>query len=561
MPAANLIVRDARVITLDASARICQALAVRNGKVVLVGSNEEVLGLAGRDTRVLDAGGRAVIPGLVDGHAHMDREGLKEIPLSLSGVRSIDALQRRIAGVAATKPAGAWIVTMPIGDSPWAGEVSDRLREGRMPTRHDLDEAAPDHPVYIRAPWGYWRPAADRSPLVSIANSMALQRSGIDRHTQTPLEELVIERDDTGTPTGVFFEPGPAPVAEMVLLSPETRFTHAQRVSALVRSMEIYNGFGTTAVFEGHGVSPDVLPVYVHVASDRAMTVRATLLAAPVFAVHSAQGVRDALTNWFSWAAGRGLGNDWLRVAGVYAKSGRTAAHRVAARCLPYTGWAGYTWDASLPRELLGEFLAEAARLGLRVGTLFADCLDLFERADNISPIAPLRWVVGHVGLLDRDQVRRIRDLGAVVTLHANRSIGDIGPATVEREPGREQDIMPTRWLLEDGVPFALSSDNHPPTLFKPLWHCVSRRHRVGGVRVAPQHALTREEALRAATAGGAWLTFDEAQAGELSTGRRADFVLLSDDPLACAEDTLADVRAEVTVVGGRVVFERASSG
>ena len=146
----DLIVTDGKVVTVDPVNSIAEAVATKGECIVAVGGANEISALAGPDTRIVDAGGRAVIPGLFDGHAHMDREGLKGVFPSLEGCTSVGDVLERIRALAADAAPGDWIVTMPVGDPPYYWNVPGCLEEGRFPSRQELDEAAPDNPVYIR---------------------------------------------------------------------------------------------------------------------------------------------------------------------------------------------------------------------------------------------------------------------------------------------------------------------------------------------------------------------------------------------------------------------------
>src|SRR5262249_11808521 len=165
---ADVIFKNAKVITVDANFSIAQAIAIAGERIVAVGEDAAVAAHAAPATRIIDLKGKCVIPGPIDGHAHMDREGLKSIYPSPGPVRSIHDIKDRIADLARKPKPGEWIVTMPIGDPPYYFNVPEILVEKRWPTRQDLDAAAPNNPVFIRSIWGFWRHTL---PLVSCANT------------------------------------------------------------------------------------------------------------------------------------------------------------------------------------------------------------------------------------------------------------------------------------------------------------------------------------------------------------------------------------------------------
>src|SRR5215469_2157299 len=166
----DVIFKNAKVITVDANFSIAQAIAIAGERIVAVGEDAEMAAHTAPATRIIDLKGKPVIPGLIDGHAHMDREGLKSIYPSLGQVRSIRDIQARMADLARKTEPGEWIVTMPIGDPPYYFNVPEILAEKRWPRRQDLDAAAPHNPVFIRSIWGYWRGTFPRVP---IANTQA----------------------------------------------------------------------------------------------------------------------------------------------------------------------------------------------------------------------------------------------------------------------------------------------------------------------------------------------------------------------------------------------------
>ena len=242
-------------------------------------------------------------------------------------------------------------------------------------------------------------------------------------------------------------------------------------------------------------------------------------------------------------------------MGGLYTEFGFDPDALLRARASPYTGWSGFNYDCGVPRERMVDFLVEAARNGIRVCALWREFLPLFEEANERVPIGDMRWVLGHINTLSEDEIKRVADLGLVLTTHTNRYIHKQSHITLE-EIGkeRENDIVPIRSLLEAGVHTALATDNVPTSLFFPVWQSIARENLHTGERIAPDQALSRAEALRCATIEGAWLTFEEDRKGSLEVGKLADMAVLSEDPLTCPEDAIKDIVAETVIVGGRVV-------
>ena len=551
---ADLILRNARVITVDADFTVAGALAVLGERILAVGADTDVDALAGSATRVINAGGKAVVPGLIDGHAHMDREGLKDVYPSLAGARSIDDVLARIESLAVQAAPGEWIVTMPVGDPPYYWDVPDILAERRFPNRWDLDTVAPDNPVYIRPIWGFWRHTL---PLVSIANSRALEAAGITRATPDPSATVNIERDAVGEPTGVFIENTYIPIVELTLMRASGGFLPEDRVRGLKTSMRAYHAAGTTSVYEEHGIAAEVLAAYKTLWEQGELTMRCNLVFSPAWGAVGDIPFATLMPTWAAWLAGRGLGDNQLRMGGIYTEISTTIDNSLRAQASPYTGWSGFNYDSSLDRRRVKELLLEAARNDIRVNAIWPDVLELYKEVNAEIPLAGRRWVFGHIGVLTAADIDAIADMGLVLTTHTNRHIFKEGHLRRdEAGDGAETDVVPLRSLIDAGVTFGLATDNVPVSMFHPIWHCVARYNRQVDGAIAPGQAITRAEALRAATMGGAALSLEENEKGSLEPGKLADFAVLSDDPLTCSEDALRDITAELTVVGGRVVHD-----
>jgi predicted amidohydrolase YtcJ len=555
--AADLILRNGKIITIDGKSTVTEAIAIGNDKIVAVGPNEAMTLHSGPGTRVVDLKGKAVIPGITDGHAHMDREGLRNVFPSLGRVRSIRDIQDRIAELARGKKPGEWIVTMPIGDPPYYFDVPDILAEKRWPTRQELDAAAPNNPVYIRSIWGFWR---GTFPIVSCANTAALKRAGITRDTASPVKSLTIEKDGNGDPTGVFVEQEMQPITELIWFREATRFSHADRMKALQESQRLYHAFGTTGVFEGHGAAAELVRVYKRTHQDGALSMRSTLAFSPDWLAAGKAPLGPFVDAWAAWLGEPAIGDDRLRMSGVYLSLGQPPAANVrTAAAGSYTGWAGFNYTSGLPRPQLKEVLIRCAANDIRVVMNGPPVLDLYDEVDREVPLKGKRWVIAHINDFSPKDVERIVRMGLVITTHTNNYLYKGLHVTAKRlPPERHAEIVPLRSLLDAGVKVSLATDNVPISNFLPVSQTIQRTSYVTKQRIAPAQALTRMEALRCATANGAYLTFDEDKRGTLQPGKYADLAVLSADPLTVDENRIADLTSLMTMVGGRIVHETA---
>ena len=552
---ADLIITNAKIATLDPDNRIASAVAIGRGKFLAVGSDADIRDHANADTNQIDANGRLVIPGLIDGHAHMDREGLKDVLPTLSGCTSISDILDRIAELANATPDGEWIVTMPIGEPPFYEGVPGNLAENRFPTRDELDRVTPNHPVYIRPIWGHWR---NTLPLVSVANSLALQKAGVTRDTLPPVPSIQIDKEPTsGEPNGIFYEFTYKPIVEKTLMACIPRFSLDDRITGLRRSMQIYNGYGTTSVFEGHGIAGEVFAAYQSLRQEGPLPVRASLMFSPAWHSTKMEDVRELLVDWGRWLAHRGLGDEFLRMAGIYTESDYSEENRLRALCGPYTGWAGFNFNSCLPEDIMVDMMAEAARNGIRVGSFTPGILDHFETVNKRAPIDDQRWLIEHVGMFSKDDVKRVRDLGLVLQSYSSRWIAQDGEA-LRNELGEEgvERVLPMRDLIDAGIHVSLGTDNVPPTMFVPISHAVSRLTDAGKV-LGPGQRISRIEALACASRDGAWLSFEEEQKGTIEQGKYADLAILSEDLLDVDEARIPEICADVTITAGKVVYER----
>jgi predicted amidohydrolase YtcJ len=551
---ADLILTNGKIITVDPAFTIAQAIAIAGDRILAVGPDAGMAAMAGPATRVVDLKGKAVIPGITDGHAHMDREALRNVFPALGPVRSIRDIQDRIAELARARQPGEWIVTMPIGDPPYYFDVPESLAEKRWPTRQELDAAAPENPVFIRSIWGYWR---GTFPLVSCANTEALRRAGVTRDTVSPVDTVKIEKDANGDPTGVFVEREMAPVAELIWFRQAAAFTPADRLRTLPQSARAYHAFGTTSVFEGHGASTELLRTYKQAHREGALTMRAALAFSPNWQAAGAAPLGPFMEAWAGWLGEPGFGNDWLKMSGLYVHAGREAVDDVRARAAPYTGWAGFNSNHGLPRDQAKQLLLHCAANDIRAVMIGSSNLDLYDEVDREIPLQGRRWVISHISTISPRDIERIVRMGLVLTTHTNNYLYKGLHAQAQRlPPERHGEIVPLRSLLNAGVKVSLATDNVPVSAFLPIWQTVARTSYQTKERIGAGEALSRADALRCATVNGAYLTFDENRKGSLEVGKLADLAVVSADPLVTEESSIPDTHSLMTMVGGRIVHE-----
>lgn len=552
---ADFLLTNGKIITCDAAFTIADSIAVTGDTISAVGPGLVTAAHTGPGTQVIDLRGKSVMPGLIDTHAHMDREGLKTVFPSLGRVRSVGDIQDRISELARDKAPGEWIVTMPIGDPPYYFDVPGILAEGRWPTRWELDEAAPRNPVFIRSIWGFWRHTL---PLVSCANTLALERAGITRDTISPVETLRIGKDANGDPDGVFYENELQPIAELIWFRHASGFSRADRARTLPAAADAYHAYGTTSIFEEHGAATELLRAYKDAYREGALKMRSTLVISPNWQVIGEVSYQRFVEAWGGWLGEPGFGDARLKTGGLFVDIGRDAANDLRATASPNTGWAGFNYDTGLPRERVKEVLIACAQNDIRAVGIWPNILDIYDEVDREIPLNGRRWVLGHISTLSPFDIDRIARMGLVVTTHTNRYIFKEGHLLQKKLPAdRHNEIEPLRALVDAGVKVAFATDNVPVSLFWPIWQSVARINRYTNEPVALDQALSREEALRCATWNGAYLTFDEDRKGSLETGKLADLTVLDADPLAVTDTNIRDIASLMTMIGGEIVYRR----
>ncbi|MGH7644321.1 MAG: amidohydrolase, partial [Gemmatimonadales bacterium] len=333
----DLILHGGRVHTVDADDHTAEAVAIRGRHILAVGSSKTIRALADPATRIVDLGGLTVIPGFVDGHPHMDGVGMRVLRPSFDGAKSVEDIQAVVGAEAARRPAGEWLIFNPIADAPEAFGYPERLREGRWPSRADLDAVAPGHPVLIRAPMMV-------APGVAVASSRALELARIGTDTRAP-EGVEIERDERGEPTGRLRELNFPPVIERALFPMLPPPSHADWVRAVRAGARAFNAAGVTAIYEGHGIPAAPQQAYLDLWEQRELTVRTYFVIAYPVPLYRDPVAGEALIRATApYAAGRGFGDDTLRFGGLGFSFDSATAIGASRMREPYVGARGHAW-------------------------------------------------------------------------------------------------------------------------------------------------------------------------------------------------------------------------
>lgn len=547
---ADLILTGGTVRVLDTASRVAEAIAVRGNRILATGTAKEIAALAGPKTEMIDVGGGVVIPGFNDAHAHMDREGLKSIRLSLAGARSIAEITARIADAAGRARPGQWIVTMPIGARPFYFEGLKSIAEGRMPTRQELDRAAPNNPVCISAVFGNW----SVPPGYTALNSEALRLNRIDRTTKPQTSGVEILKDEAGEPTGVIVEHNLRPTIDNDLLQAVPRFTYEERRDAIVESMRLYNAAGTTSVFEGHGLAPRTLEAYRELRAQGRLNTRVGVVLSPVW--EDLKQAAEALADWQSIARDYPENDPWLRLCGLHvAFGGDKATAALSRKSLPDTGWAGFVEQAN-DEAAFREYALLCAKYGVRFNAIVADSLHkvvpILEDVARQCDLRGRRWVIQHIAKARREDLAALKRLDMLITTIPVYYLWKNGAKYLAEPDGNA--IVSHRTMLELGLPVASATDNIPYDPAFTLWATAVREERTSGRVIGPGECLSGEEALRLLTVNGAGLTFEETEKGPLLPGYLADIAVLSEDPVTVAPARLKDLQCRLTMVDGRIV-------
>jgi len=389
-----------------------------------------------------------------------------------------------------------------------------------------------------------------------ILNSLALKLNGVDRATKPRVDGVEIVHDASGEPTGLIIERNYTRMAEPDLLPAVPRFTQDDRIEGLRRSLPIYHDKGTTSVYEGHGCAPEVVASFRELWERKELTLRSSLVMSPAWL--STAEAEYAMRYWLSAARGRGFGDDWLKISGIFVGyGGNPQFNDLLRRDMGDTGWGGGLPSVNTPSDF-EELCLLAGKYNLRLHTLASDKLHevvpILERVAKHYPIGERRWVIEHISKASERDLNAIKAMGVAVTLIPAHYLWKVGHTFASLDDQQLDLLSPARGLIELGVPVSAATDAVPNDPLFCMWVMLARKDRRSGKVMGANGALTNEAALRLLTVNGAWLTFEEDRKGPLLPGYFADIAVLSGNPLGVSAEGLLDIRCVATMAGGRWV-------
>jgi predicted amidohydrolase YtcJ len=551
---ADWIFRNAKVLTVDAKFSIASAIAIQGEKILAVGSDAEVMKTRGEKTKVIDAQGRCILPGLYDSHTHPTGAAMSEVNEEIPYLTNLDDVFAYIRKKVQTQPEGEWIVLRYA--------FPTRLAEARFPTKAELDAVAPKHPVLYHA-----GPAG-------VVNSKALSVSKIDKDTPNPANGVIVRDPKTGEATGMLRN------AYGVLKNvPGEKAGKIDRRTALKNLFKMYNEHGITSIADRAGSRGD-LDLYRSLRKADELTLRINCSRS-----FSPYGSREEIAKRLEQLPGddtlggpTGVGDEWVRIGPIKFFLDGGMLNGTAFMRQPWPPGETYQIIENDYRGLLFTSLEQtkilAGEAAKRKWSVTAHCageggmdvlLDAYEYVDRTTPIKDLRFCITHANFPSAQNLKRCEQLGVCADVQPAWLYKD--GATLHKVLGGER----VRWfqpykswlrhtVIGGGSDHMIKLDPRKATNPWDPWLAIEvclTRETEKGLVLNPEEALSREEALRLYTINNAYLHREEKVKGSLEPGKLADLIVIDRDYLTCPTEEVSQIRVQTTMVGGRVVFER----
>jgi predicted amidohydrolase YtcJ len=533
-PTADLIITNARVWTVDKAHPTAQAVAVFGDRIIAVGSKVDVEVLRGVETKVVDAGGKLLIPGFNDAHVHFVGGGLQLDSVQLNDAASPGEFVRRIGEQAKKTPKGEWIQGGDWDETKW--------NPSGLPTKELIDPVTPDNPAFLGRYDGH----------SALANSTALRLAGITSQTPDPPGGAIV-RDAQGNPTGDLKDAAMDLVFKVI-----PPLSHEQRLRAVRRALEYAASLGVTSVQHMDPDYPDIA-AYAELLQFGELTTR--IYAAPLI---------DQVDDQVKIGIRHAFGGPSLRIGAVKAFADGSLGSRTAYFFDPFSdepGNHGLLAEGMQPLSLMRDRMMRADAAGLQICThaigdqAISTILDLYTDVVRAHPGMERRFRIEHAQHMAAKDFARFAQLDVIASVQPYQAIDDGRWAEARIGHDRASRTYAFRTFLNHGVHLAFGTDWDvaPLNPMLTIYGAVTRATLDGKNPNGwfPEQKLTIAEAVEAYTIGSAYAEFQENEKGSITPGKLADMVLLSEDILSLDPAKIRDVKVLKTIVGGKVVWDQ----
>jgi len=537
---ADMVLLNGKVATVDEKKTVAEAVAVKDGKILRVGSTEAIKRLAGSKTKIIDLEGRLLLPGFIDTHEHCIRRGLQAdwVNCRSPPMRSLGDVVEALAAKAAEKPPGEWVIGSGFDESQW--------EDKRFPNRYDLDSASTEHPIYLGRAGGH----------NSVANSLALELAGITKDTPQPPGGN-IARDESGEPTGRLDELAAMNMVRNIIPAPSEEEAIETMVEMWPQVEEEFLSWGITTLHEAHIKAPQAT-AYQELLRRGRLRMRVGLILdgmSPYMGHATADLSRQGLQTPFGWG-------DRLYVTGVKIGIDGAMGSLTAALHEDYANDPGNRGIVRVTQEELTEETIRCHRAGLRtcthaIGDRAIDmALEAIEAAVECKPWPDHRHRIEHAGYVLPRQLDKMAELGVCVSASIGfcHPIGDSHIAALG--PDRLDGYYPMRSFKEHGIVAAGNSDGFGTSWpLTGIYGCRTRK-TLSGQHVGKDQAIGIMDSIKAYTINAAHLERTEEQKGSIEPGKLADMVVLDRDITTVDPEEILETRVLKTIIGGEVVYE-----
>ncbi len=546
---ADIIFINGKVVSVDADFSLYSAVAVQGEKIIAVGTDDEIKKYAGKNTQVIDVEKKTLIPGIIDAHAHPEAASISETFEEIPDLHTLKELLDWVTHQASEKKEGEWIIHPKL--------FYTRLVDLRQPTLAELDKAAPNNPVFLNGSFG------------GVINTAAIKVSGLEKLKGH--EGLILDPDD-GSLTGVIN----ASAFNLLKIPPKKKLTPQDEIEALKQLFLDYNMLGITGVISGYG-SLNNYNRYKELSQNNELTVRVMQnFLLPFDAAYPKEQLVDSLN---SFPLSTGDGNEWIRTGSlkIFLDGGILTGTAFLRKPWGETAMEVYKIEDPEYRGIVNyshEEVRNVALAAIESGWAFTAhstggggvdlLLDVFEEINREIPLKDKRFSIIHGNFFTEDAIAKMQELGVIANVQPAWFYKDADAMKYILGEERIKTFNPYKSMITEGVLLSGGSDHmvkldantsiNPYNPFLGMWSTITRKTERGNV-VMPEEAISREDALKMYTINNAYSTFEENLKGSIEVGKLADIVVLSKDILTCPVDQIKEIKSEMTMVGGKVVY------